>query len=154
VSEFDLQVDAQGRLTLSRPGTEDVADVRLRRAFPWSLPGQFVSVRNKEGKEIFAIEDVDALPEKVRQTVDNYLSGTSFIPVIRRVIELDVRFGYQKWTVETDRGPADFRVQEREDIRFMPDGRFAVKDADGNLYELPPLGELDEESRRALEAVV
>ena len=154
MSEFDLRMDAQGRLTLSRPGTEDVADVRLRRAFPWSLPGQFVSVRNKEGKEIFVIEDVDALPEKVRQTVDNYLSGTSFIPVIRRVIELDVRFGYQKWTVETDRGPADFRVQEREDIRFMPDGRFAVKDADGNLYELPPLGELDEESRRALEAVV
>jgi hypothetical protein len=45
-------------------------------------------------------------------------------------------------------------VQEREDIRFMPDGRFAVKDADGNLYELPPMKELDEESRRALEAVV
>ena len=133
---------------------EDVPDVRLRRAFPWSLPGQFVSVRNKEGKEIFAIEKVESLPAKLRETVENYLSGTSFIPVIRRVIELDVRFGYQKWTVETDRGPADFRVQEREDIRFMPDGRFAVKDADGNLYELPPVAQLDEESRKALEAVV
>jgi hypothetical protein len=154
MSEFDLRFDSQGRLVLSRAGMDDVVDVRIRRAFPWSAPSRFVSVRSKEGKEILMIEDVEGLPEKVRATVMEYLSGTSLIPVIRRVIELDVRFGYQKWRVETDRGPADFRVQEREDVRFMPDGRFAVKDADGNLYELPALKEMDEESRRALEAVI
>jgi hypothetical protein len=154
MSEFDLNFDAQGRLVLARPGMDDVVDVRIRRAFPWSAPTRFASVRNKEGKEVLLIDDVEALPEKLRVTVTAYLWATCLIPVIRRVIELDVRFGYQKWTVETDRGPADFRVQEREDIRFMPDGRFAVKDADGNLYELPAIRELDEQSRRALEAVV
>ena len=53
---------------------------------------------------------------------------------VRRVDEIDVRFGYQQWKVQTDRGPIEFRVQEREDIRFLPDGRFSVKDADGNVY--------------------
>jgi hypothetical protein len=56
--------------------------------------------------------------------------------------------------VQTDRGPIEFRVQEREDIRFLPDGRFNVRDADGNVYELPPLATLDESSRKALAPLV
>ncbi|HEX4054554.1 MAG TPA: DUF1854 domain-containing protein [Tepidisphaeraceae bacterium] len=152
--EFDLKPDRQGRLVLSRPGSEDVTDVRLRRAFPWSCPSRHISVRAKEGKEILLIDDLGALPADLRVTVVGCLSATSLIPKIHRVLHVDVRFGFQQWTVETDRGPADFRVQEREDIRFMPDGRFTVKDADGNLYELPSIGDLDEHSRRAIEAVV
>jgi hypothetical protein len=154
MSEFDLKRDGQGRLVLSRPGMEDVTDVRLRRAFPWSSASRHISVRSKEGKEILLIDDLARLSDDLRRVVLDDLSSTSLIPRIERVINVDVRFGFQQWTVETDRGPADFRVQEREDIRFMPDGRFTVKDADGNVYELPPLGELPEESRRAVEAVV
>lgn len=154
MTEFDLKPDRQGRLVLSRPGCEDVADVRLRRAFPWSSPSRHISVRGKEGKEILLIDDLAALDADLQAVVLDYLSATSLIPRIQRVNHVDVRFGFQQWTVETDRGPAEFRVQEREDIRFMPDGRFTVKDADGNLYELPPIGELDEHSRRAIEAVV
>ena len=154
MTEFDLKRDGQGRLVLIRAGCEDVPDVRLRRAFPWSSPGRHISVRGKEGKEVLLIEDLASLRPDLKATVLDYLSGTSLIPRIQRITQVDVRFGYQQWAVQTDRGAADFRVQEREDIRFMPDGRFAVKDADGNLYELPPLGQLDEHSRRAVEAVV
>ncbi len=65
-----------------------------------------------------------------------------------------MRFGYQQWTVQTDRGPAAFRVQEREDIRFHPDGRFSVRDADGTVYELPRLEVLDEHSQKALRPLI
>lgn len=151
---FELKADGQGRLVLMRPGVEDVVDVRIRRSFPWSSPVRNVSVRNKEGKELLMIEDLTALPDGLRKIVEDYLSSTSLIPRITRVMAVDVRFGFQQWTVETDRGPADFRVQEREDIRFMADGRFTVKDADGTIYELPRMDQLDEVSRRAIEAVV
>ena len=59
-----------------------------------------------------------------------------------------------RWKVQTDRGPAEFRVQEREDIRFLPDGRFRIKDADGNVYEMPSLTGLDDRSRRAVEPLM
>jgi len=154
MSEFDLQLDGQGRMVLKRPGTEDLVDVRIRRAFPWSSPMRNVSIRSKEGKELIMIEDLTTLPDRLRTVVENYLSSTSLIPRITRVLAVDVRFGFQQWTVETDRGPADFRVQEREDIRFLGDGRFSVKDADGTIYELPRMDQLDEASRRAIEAVV
>jgi hypothetical protein len=151
---FSLTRDPQGRLVLARPGMENVIDVRVRRAFPWSCPTRHISIRSKDGKELVMIDDVAALSDALRAIVLGELSSTILIPMIRRVMKVDVRFGFQQWTVATDRGDADFRVQEREDIRFMPDGRFTVKDADGNLYELPPLDSLDEHSRRAVEAVI
>jgi len=151
---FSLRRDSQGRLVLGRDGMEDVVDVRVRRAFPWSCPTRHISVRTKDGKELLMIDDVSELPEALRTIVLGELSSMSLIPLIQRVMKVDVRFGFQQWTVSTDRGAAEFRVQEREDIRFMPDGRFTVKDADGNLYELGPLDSLDEHSRRAVEAVV
>ena len=151
---FALTEDEQGRLVLKRPGTDDVVDVRVRRAFPWSRPGRYVSLRDAEGKEVLLIEDVEALDPPLRRTVEAWLEAGSFIPRITSVDEVDVRFGYQQWRVRTDRGPAEFRVQEREDIRFLPDGRFRIKDADGNVYEMVRLDELDEPSRRAVEALV
>jgi hypothetical protein len=151
---FELIEDDLGALTLRRPETDDVKDVRLRRAFPWSAPQRFVSIRSSEGKELVLIEDVNELNEQQRQLIERWLDSNSFIPRITRIEQVDMRFGYQQWRVETDRGPAEFRVQEREDVRFMPDGRFSVKDADGNVYEMASLEKLDEASRRAVEGLL
>lgn len=151
---FSLSTDEQGRLVLQRPGQDDVVDVRLRRAFPWSQPGRLVSIRDAEGKELLLVEDLAPLGEELRQQIQAWLGDTSFVPRIVAVDDVDVRFGYQQWKVRTDRGRAEFRVQEREDIRFLPDGRFRIKDADGTVYEMVRLDELDELSRRAVEPLI
>lgn len=151
---FELISDAIGRLTLRRQGQDDVADVRVRRSFPWSHPSKFICIRSGEGKELLMIDDLQTLAAAQRELIEKFLADTSFIPRITRVQSVDVRFGYQQWKVQTDRGPAEFRVQEREDIRFLPDGRFRIKDADGNIYELPPISQLDPASRKAIDALV
>ncbi len=151
---FQLIADAQGKLTLRRPGRDDAADVRVRRCFPWSMPNRHVSVRSSDGKELLLIDDAGLLSEQQRRLIEHNLDATVLIPKITRVNSVDVRFGYQQWTVQTDRGPAQFRVQEREDIRFLNDGRFSLKDADGSVYELAPLETLDERSRKAVEALI
>lgn len=151
---FELIEDATGLLILRRPGAEDVKDVRIRRAFPWSSPDRFISIRSSDSKELLLIESLAGLDSGVRSVIDRWMSSNRFIPLIKRIDEVDVRFGYQQWKVQTDRGPIEFRVQEREDLHFLPDGRFRVKDADGNIYELPKLDELDEASRRALEGLL
>jgi hypothetical protein len=150
IDTFDLVADDKNKLTLKRAGQDDVHDVRIRRAFPWSNAEQFVSIRSSDGKELLLVDDVAVLPPGLRQTITDYLAGTVRIPRIESIVAIDVRFGFQEWSVKTDRGPVSFRVQEREDIRFLPDGRYAIRDADGNIYEMRPLGELDDHSRRAL----
>ena len=151
---FHLTTDPQGRLILNRPGEEPVEDVRVRRSFPWSMPHRHISIRSSEGKELVHVDDMNDLAADQRQIVESWLASTSFIPRITRVRDVDLRFGYQQWYVETDRGPVEFRVQEREDIRFLGDGRFRLKDVDGNVYELARLEELDDSSRKKLEALL
>ena len=151
---FDLVHDEQGRLVLRRPGSEDAVDVRVRRAFPWSAPNQLISIRDAEGKELLLVDSLEPLEHSRRTVLERALADASFVPRITAVEDVDVRFGYQQWKVRTDRGPAEFRVQEREDIRFLPDGRFRIKDADGTVYEMVSLAELDEASRRAVEPLI
>lgn len=151
---FTLEVDPQGRVILKRPDEADVVDARIRRAFPWSQPERFVSIRSSEGKELLLVEDLALLPPATRQVIQSQLDKWAFIPTISRVLKVDVRFGFQQWTVQTDRGEIHFRVQEREDIRFLDNGRFSIKDVDGCLYELPSLTDLDEQSRKAVEVLV
>jgi hypothetical protein len=151
---FDLTTNAKGQLVLTRPGEPDVTDVRVRRAFPLTHADRYVSVRGPEGKEILLLDDLSAVPADTRGVIEAALGGATFVPRITRVESVDVRFGHQQWAVQTDRGPAQFRVQEREDIRFLPDGRFRIKDADGTVYELDSLDRLDEASRRAVEPLM
>jgi hypothetical protein len=154
MTSFELKSDGAGRLVLERPGQEPVPDVRLRRAFPWSLPDRYVSVRSSEGKELLLIERVGDLPEPQQQLIRDNLARWTLIPRIQKIHRIENSFGFQRWDVVTDRGAVEFRVQEREDIRFLGDGRFSIKDADGNIYELPRIEELDEESVRQVESVL
>jgi hypothetical protein len=151
---FTLSVDGQGKVVLARPGEEDVKDVRIRRAFPWSEPNRYISIRTSEGKELVLITDLADVGPEQRRLIEQQLERWAFVPRIKRIIEIDMRFGFQQWKVETDRGPTEFRVQEREDVRFLGDGRFSVKDVDGCIYELPSFEQLDEHSRQAVEQVI
>ncbi len=150
---FEL-FDGSAGLVLRRTGQDEVTDVRLRRVFPWSHPERFISIRSAEGRELILIEDLAELSPQQAELIRQWLSSHTFIPKITQVLNVDVRFGYQQWKVQTDRGPIEFRVQEREDVRFLGDGRFRIKDADGNIYELPQLESLDEHSRRQVEKLL
>jgi hypothetical protein len=151
---FDLVADEFGQLILKRPGEDDVVDVRPRQAFPWTRPGRMVSVRSSAGKELILIEELATLPPDLRQRIEVWMDANAFIPLIRKVSHVNNDFGYQLWSVETDRGPIQFKVQEREDVRFLNDGRFSIKDTDGNIYVLPALDELDAQSRLAVRIIL
>ena len=149
-----LSLNQLDQLVLHRDGVDDVTDVRLRRAFPWSRPDELVSVRDEKGKELELIARLADLAEDQREMVRRWLAMNSFLPKITSVKSVNNDFGYQQWNVATDRGPLNFRVQEREDIRFLPDGRFSIKDVDGNVYVMPRVDQLDAVSQKAIQAII
>ena len=151
---FTLTENPDGTLTLARPGHDDVADVRLRRSFPWSKPDEFLSIRNDKGKEVLLVDRLADLSADQRSVVMRWLDANSFIPTITRLHSINNDLGYQEWTVDTDHGRSAFRVQEREDVRFLPGGRFTVKDTDGNVYALPPIDTLDKQSQKVAALIV
>ena len=155
VAAMSLRVDDRGRLMLRRaPGADEVPAV-ARRAFPWSRPDEFVSLRSKDGAEIVLLETLGPpLSAAAREVVLAALEAATFIPRITRVDRVDLQHGYQLWDVQTEAGPAHLRVQEREDVRFLSDTRFSVKDANGNVYEIADIERLDDHSRRELSRVI
>jgi hypothetical protein len=151
---FEIFTDDRNRLHLRRPGLADVEDVRIRRAFPWSSADRFISIRSSEGRELLMLDDLSQAPPEQRQIIQQALDRSSFIPKILRVLSIDDSFYHHHWKVITDHGPAEFQVQEREDIRFLSDGRFTIKDADGMIYELARLDQIDPRSRRILDRLL
>src|SRR2546421_10646168 len=96
IEPFDLSLDEQGRLVLKRPGKDDVVDVRLRRAFPWSRPGTFLSLRDSEGKELMLLEDTEPLDDGRRTMIEDWLARASFVPRIVAVARVEVRLRDQQ----------------------------------------------------------
>jgi hypothetical protein len=150
-----VRIDDRSRLLLSREGQGDVP-VTVRRAFPWSRPDQFISLRSKDGQELAMLESLDApLPVEARETILRSLDAATFIPRITRVTQVQAQHGgVQIWDVETDAGTLQIRVQEREDVRFLSETRFSIKDAHGNVYEIPNVEALDDHSRREVARVI
>ena len=147
-----VEIDQAGRLVVHVAGRDEpVVDAKVARCFPWSLPERFVSIVDADGKEIAMLETLDGLDEHTRNTLAEQLAERIFNPVIRRVADHKHEFGITSITAETDRGTVTFEVRSRDDVRTLSATRALFRDADGNVYELPDLTQLDPASRKHLE---
>ena len=129
---------------------EPVVDARVCRCFPWSLPDQYISIRNKDGKEVALLRTLDEVPPKERALILEELQDKVFSPRIQRVVASKSEFGVTSITAMTDRGEVIFQVRSREDVRVLSSTRALFRDVDGNTYELADLTRLDKTSQRYL----
>ena len=144
--------DEAGRLVARLAGQEQlVVDARVARCFPWSHPGKYLSVLDKDGKEVALLSSLDALDAGSRKIVEAELQDKVFYPKIKRVISCKREFGMMSITVDTDRGQVTFSLQSREDVRVLSASRALFRDPDGNMYELADIEALDAASRKYLD---
>lgn len=147
-----LDRNGLGQLLVHLVGVpEPVVDAVAARCFPWSLPGGYVSVRTREGKEIALIKDPGTLDAASRTLLDEELRDKVFNPRILRITDHSREFGITSITAETDRGLATFQIRTRDDIRMLSLTRLAFRDADGITYEVADLPALDPRSRAVVE---
>lgn len=129
---------------------EPVQDARVARCFPWSVPDCYVSIRNKDGKEIALARTLEELDEPTRQIVLEELHDKVFNPKILSVSEFKREFDVTRITAKTDRGEVTFQIRSRDDVRVLAEGRALFRDVDGNTYELQDLSKLDPVSQKHL----
>ncbi len=147
-----VEVNPAGELVVHVAGRDEpYVDAKVARCFPWSLPERFVSLVDADGKEIALFETLDELEPAVREVVEAQLARRVFNPVIRDVLEYKHEFGITEITAETDRGRVTFQLRGRDDIRTLTPTRALLRDADGNVYELPDLTTLNPAARKRLE---
>ena len=139
-----------GQLVVRLKGGAEHVDARVARCFPWTLPDLYISIRDKDGKELCLVKTLEDLAPAGRELIREELEQKVFNPRILKVLDLKQEFGITSILAQTDRGQTTFQVRSRDDIRVLSAARALFRDADGNTYELHDLRALDAASRKHL----
>ena len=138
-----------GRLMVNN-GKDEAISVRAQRCFPWSEPGRFVSLRDRDGEEVALIEDVAMFDAAPRAAIERSLAETSFVLEIEHVEAIDTEFEIRNWKVRTRQGPYVFQTRLDEWPRRTPQDGLILKDVAGNVFHLRDPRHMDKTSRKLL----
>ena len=150
-----LSESAGGMLCIRVDGGDEQAGVIIRQMFPVTRPSQFLSVRDKEDKELGVIEELGAFPKETRALALQHAQRRYFVPRIQVIHALKDEHGFFRWDTTTDRGRREFYVKGRTDtIRVLDGYRIFVTDVEECRYEIPDCRALPKPSQVLLEKVV
>jgi len=146
--------EESGRLKLIFDNDEKVLIKRVVRAFPLTMPWRFIILIDENDREVGLLRDLGDLDETSMKVLKDELERVYFIPKIKKIHRIKEEFGVLIWETETDKGPRRFEVTSRRDVKKMGKRRIIVRDADGNLYDIPDYADLDQKSIILLESVI
>lgn len=149
--DWQLARDAFGRLVLTTADGRRHDGVTPVRAFPLAAPDEGLSLVGADGHELAWIEHAAALPAGVRALLDEEFAQREFTPAIRRITGVSSFSTPSTWSVETDRGDAQFVLKGEEDIRRLGGGALLIADRHGLQFLVRDRFALDRRSRKLLE---
>lgn len=150
--ELRLERRADGRLWAVRGDTARA--VVVRRCFPWSEPGRFLSLREDREQEFALVADPAELDAASRRVLEDALVEAGFVFQVRAVRAIDEEVELRHWRVATVQGPRSFQTRLDDWPRALPHGGLLIRDVAGDLYHLADPQALDRESRALLWAFV
>jgi hypothetical protein len=149
--EFELAIDAWGRLVLIDLQGMRHEGVEPVRAFPLSDPRRWVAICDAEGAELAFIEDLDGLPDQVQETLEEALARRDFVPVVQRIVTVSAEVEPSEWEVQTDRGVTRFLLTADDGVRRLGPFEAMLVDTHGTRYLISDFRRLDAHSRRILD---
>jgi hypothetical protein len=142
--------DTQGRLIVTDDQGVQYVDVLPARLFPITDPDGWLAICDRQGRELFCIQSMEAVPASLRPIIQEELNRTMFTPMITRITR-SVPFGdHVRLFVKTDRGDTDFTV-DTEDIYRLSGNRILLKDVNGIRYLIPDWHKMSASSRKILD---
>ena len=145
-----------GGFTALKYAGKDYKRIALRRALPIGHPMEYISVADKDNKEIGMIRSLCDLSEKQYGIVVAELDNRYYSPLVYEVKSVKDKLGYVY--LELIIGRDDLKYKKNcavkdvnKNIRMLDDDRLAIFDVDGNRYIVPSLTGLDKKSLKRLE---
>jgi hypothetical protein len=149
MQELSLRRDAFGRLVLELAGQAHVGVLPVR-AFPLTAPEEGLSLVSAEGHELAWVARWAELPTATQALLHEELAPREFMPEVRRLVAVSSFATPSTWTVQTDRGDAQFVLKGEEDIRRLGAG-LLISSGHGVVYRVRETAALDRASRKLLE---
>ena len=124
--------------------------VSVRRCFPWSEPSLFVSLRDRDDKEVALIRESSDLDEDSRKALEQALVEAGFVLQVVKICDVEEEIEIRTWKVETIQGPRTFQTRLDEWPRELPGGGLLIRDVAGDLYHIANRQALDGKSKKLL----
>ncbi len=127
--------------------------VFLHAAFPFDMPESYISVLDKDQKEIGMIRELSTLSAETQKTLRGELARKYYAPKIERILSVKERYGFSYWRVDlTDVKDFSFTVQDTYRSMLKVDHTHVfIIDVDGNRFEIPNVETLDRQSYKKIE---
>jgi len=115
--------------------------------FPIKLPNKFISLFYQtsigEVEEIGIIKDIFDFPEEERILIYKMLNKNYFSYVIKKIVDIQWKFGFLLFNVETDKGEKQFylRWQRNSAIEYREKGKILI-DIFEDRYIVPDVEKL------------
>jgi hypothetical protein len=128
----------------------EATPVWVHRCFPWTAPGRFVSLRDKEEEEVALVRDLSELEPESRRALQSALLEAGFVLEVERVESIEDEIEIRTFRVRTRQGSRRFQTLRDEWPRPMPGGGILLRDVAGDLYLVRDPQSLDRASRERL----
>lgn len=153
IAEFYV---TSGGFTALKYGENDYKRITLRRALPIGHPMEYISVADKDNKEIGMIHSVYDLSEQQQSIVITELENRYYCPIVHEVKSVKDKLGYVYFELVISK---DGHFYEKncavkdvsKNIRLLDEDQLIIFDVDGNRYMVNSLFELDKKSQKRLE---
>lgn len=151
-NKFSLVLESDGDLLLLKNGKK--IKVNIKPCFPWSTPGQYFSLVDKEGEEIEFVANANKLDESSRSAIEQSLAEAGFCFVIEKIIKIEEEFELRRWWVKTAQGERQFQTKLLDWPREMDGGGLLIQDVHGDLFYIKDPAKLPMPGREKLSAFI
>lgn len=148
----DVERRSDGQLWAGRAGAWK--PVRVHRCFPWSEPGQYLSLRDADDEEFALVASLEDLEPDSRRALESALVEAGFVLEITGIADVHEEVEIRTWRVETRQGPRSFQTRLDDWPWEVPGGGIVIRDVAGDLYHVRDPHTLDDRSRKWLWAFV
>jgi hypothetical protein len=126
----------------------DYPEVTLYRAYPFSKPSEYISVRTSDGDELGIIRSLEGLDQASRQEAERELNLRYLIPRITYIEKITSNPALWIWNVDTTLGRMTLALRNlHEHLQSPAPGRYLITDIEGRRCEIHDLNALDAHSR-------
>ena len=142
----------EGGFVSMQRGEDFFPRVMFYRAYPFSYPNEFISVRDIEGEELGLIRDLALFDREVQTTIEQQIELRYYAPRILTVQKAKEEFGFIYWECGTTSGEVRFTSRNGPgSVVLVGSGHYIIVDIDGNRFEIPDVSQLDPKDLKKME---
>lgn len=133
---------------------EREVEIHIKQCFPWSNPGEYLSLRDKDDNEVCLIDDYRELDSQSQKLIEDELNFSQFVLKIERIEKIEEDVELRQFHVVTVQGQRVFQTKLEDWPEVLEDGVILIEDLAGDLFRIENWLALDSKSKKEISPYV